>query len=99
MTDGRLQELLLIGFFVLILSCIVFPPLVDYYWISLNRPPQLGPSTVIAATNVRVWVNRKTGLYYCHDSKLYGKVRPGEYMTQQTALARGYQPSGGEVCQ
>jgi len=99
MTDGRLQELLLIGFLVLMVSCIVLPPVLDYDWISLNRSAELPTPTVVAATKVTVWVFRKTGLYYCHDSALYGKVRPGEFMTQETAQARGYRPSGGQVCQ
>ena len=98
MVEGWLQELLLLGFLILLLSSILFPPLVDFRAF-VSGPPQSSTLTVTAATNVTVWVYRQTGLYYCPDSKLYGKLRPGGYMTQEQAQARGYRPSGGQVCQ
>lgn len=97
MTYGRLQDLLLIGILLLVLSCVFLPPLVDH-WVSVDRPPQLGTATVAAATNITVWTYKKTGLYYCPDSKLYGKVKPGMYMTQEKAQESGYQPAGGDTC-
>jgi hypothetical protein len=54
--------------------------------------------TVDAATIVKVWVYKRTGLYYCPDSKFYGKFKPGVYMMQDEALGHGYQPAGQEPC-
>lgn len=51
-------------------------------------------------TNVKqaVWVNRRSGLYYCRDSKLYGKMQPGSSMPQETALLKGFRPAQGQAC-
>ena len=45
-----------------------------------------------------VWVNRRSGLYYCHGSRFYGKMWPGEYLQQGVALQRGFRPAEGNVC-
>lgn len=45
-----------------------------------------------------VWVNTRTGFYYCPGSRLYRKVQPGKHMRQPDALQSGYQPSLGEAC-
>lgn len=45
-----------------------------------------------------VWVNGRSGLYYCHQSKFYGRMRPGEYMRQGMALQKGYRPAQGKAC-
>lgn len=45
-----------------------------------------------------VWVNRRSGLYYCHDSKFYGKMLPGASMQQDTALQKGFRPAQGQAC-
>jgi hypothetical protein len=37
-------------------------------------------------------------LYYCPDSQLYGKFKPGMYMMQDDALERGYRPAAQEPC-
>jgi hypothetical protein len=97
MTNGRLQDLLIIGIVLLIVSCIVIPSLVDE-WTVANLQRELREPTVNAATRVTVWTYTNTGLYYCPDSKLYGKVKPGKYTTQEKALETGYRPSGGAVC-
>ena len=49
-------------------------------------------------TAVKIWASKRSGLYYCPDSKLYGKLSPGVYMSQGKALQSGYQPAG-KVCQ
>ena len=46
----------------------------------------------------RVWVNRRSGFYYCHQSKFYGKMHPGFYLRQGSALERGYRPAEGDLC-
>ena len=28
-------------------------------------------------THLRVWVNTRSGFYYCPESKLYGRIKPG----------------------
>lgn len=46
-----------------------------------------------------VWVNRRSGLYYCRDSRFYGRIYPGESMRQGSALERGFRPAQGRACQ
>lgn len=45
-----------------------------------------------------VWVNQRSGLYYCHESKFYGKMQPGESMGQEAALLKGFRPAQGQSC-
>jgi hypothetical protein len=96
MTYRTCQNIVLIGSLFLLLSILFFPEKWSadhgYQLIPLNTP------TVAAATNIKVWTYKKTGLYYCPDSKLYGKVKPGVYMTQEKALERGYRPAGQIPC-
>jgi hypothetical protein len=100
MTYRSYQNIVLIGSFFLLLDILFLPPLVEK-WGALDRVDRLPPMntpTVAAATVVKVWAYKKTGLYYCRDSKHYGKVKPGVYMTQEKALARGYRPAGQNPC-
>lgn len=106
MTYRACQNIVLIGSFILLLSVVFFPflpylPLLVKKWGAVDRVYQLPPlntPTVSAATIVKVWTYKKTGVYYCPDSKLYGKTKPGEFMTQEKALERGYQPAGQTPC-
>ena len=45
-----------------------------------------------------VWVNRRSGLYYCHESRFYGRMQPGTTMRQESALLKGFRPATGEKC-
>lgn len=45
-----------------------------------------------------VWVNRRSGLYYCHNSKFYGRMHPGFTMRQESALLKGFRPADGQMC-
>jgi hypothetical protein len=45
-----------------------------------------------------VWVNRRSGFYYCRDSRLYGRMRPGIPMRQESALLKGFRPAQGQEC-
>jgi hypothetical protein len=45
-----------------------------------------------------VWVNRRSGLYYCRQSKFYGRIWPGESMRQGAALQKGLRPAQGPTC-
>ncbi|HXJ95133.1 MAG TPA: hypothetical protein VMT20_20015 [Terriglobia bacterium] len=48
--------------------------------------------------SVKVWVSSRSGLYYCADSTLFGKVSPGVYMAQGEALQKGYRPAEEQPC-
>jgi hypothetical protein len=100
MTYRTCQNIVLIGSFLLLLDILFLPPLVEKWGAvdRVGRLPQLNTPNVAAATIVKVWVYKKTGLYFCPDSKLYGKVKPGVYMTQEKALGRGYRPAGQDPC-
>jgi hypothetical protein len=45
-----------------------------------------------------IWVNTKSGVYHCPDSKWYGHTKHGTYMKQRQAIDEGYKPAGGNVC-
>lgn len=45
-----------------------------------------------------IWVNPRSGLFYCRQSKFYGRMRPGFYMSQGNALLKGYRPAEGHMC-
>jgi hypothetical protein len=96
MTYRACQNLLLVGSFLL-LAFLIVSPLLDREG-RVERLPQLKTPSVTAATIVNVWVYKKTGLYYCPESKFYGKVKPGVYMTQEKALERGFRPAAQEPC-
>jgi len=100
MTYRTCQNVVLIGSFFLLLNMLLLPPLVEKWGVGdrVERLPQLNTPTVAAGTVVNVWTYKKTGLYYCPDSKFYGKVKPGVYMTQEKALERGYRPAGQNPC-
>jgi hypothetical protein len=50
------------------------------------------------STHIRIWVNTRSGVYYCPDAKLYGRIKPGLYMVETTALQHGYRPALGRTC-
>ena len=100
MTYRTCQNIVLIGSFFLLFNMLFLPLLVEKWGAvdRVDRLPQLDTPTVAAATIVKVWTYKKTGLYYCPDSKFYGKVKPGVYMTQEKALLSGYRPAGQDPC-
>jgi len=49
--------------------------------------------TATQKSSIKIWANKRSGLYYCPDSRLYGKVAPGVYMSQGDAIQGGYQPA------
>jgi hypothetical protein len=86
---------LLIGILVLgmAVSALLFiPGLANHFHGALAtvEPPAMNPT-------VLVWTNRNTGIYYCADSRLYGRA-PGEFRKQGEALTAGYQPVFGKYC-
>ncbi len=94
MTYRTFQNLLLLGSFLLLVFLFPLPE----RELRVERLPRLETRTVSAATIVKVWVYKKTGLYFCPDSRFYGKVKPGVYMTQEKALERGFRPAAHEPC-
>ena len=46
----------------------------------------------------KVWVNTKSGFYYCPGTKAYGNLQPGTYMTEASAVQGGYQPFSHQTC-
>jgi hypothetical protein len=50
-------------------------------------------------SGVKVWVNTKSGVFHCPDSRWYGKTKQGEYMSESEALKNGYHAAGGKSCE
>lgn len=61
----------------------------------MTAPPQNAPATDLKHS---VWVNQRSGLYYCHDSRFFGRMTPGAYMEQGAALQKGFRPAQGQAC-
>jgi hypothetical protein len=61
----------------------------------LTAPP---PSKAPVDLRHSVWVNRRSGLYYCHGSRFFGRMSPGTFMEQQVAMQKGFRPAQGEAC-
>ncbi|HKT12199.1 MAG TPA: hypothetical protein VJW77_10290 [Terriglobia bacterium] len=62
---------------------------------AMSAPPPPPPTTDMKH---EVWVNRRSGFYYCRDSKFYGKMSPGISMRQESALLEGFRPAEGQKC-
>jgi hypothetical protein len=67
---------------------------------------QLGLAQVPAQTpnypgnsNVRVWTDVHTGLYYCPGSSLYGKTPGGRFTSQRTAQQDHFEPAASVACE
>lgn len=56
------------------------------------------PSVSAGNLSVTVWVNTKSGVYHCSNSRWYGNTKNGKYVTQKEAHAEGYRPAYGIVC-
>jgi hypothetical protein len=54
--------------------------------------PSSKPDASTTEGGVQVWVKSEYGFYYCRNDVLFGN-RPGQLMTQASALTAGYQPS------
>jgi len=78
-------------------ALLVFFPALNLPSVSrLLRPTP--PESKTEKASIRIWANKRSGLYYCPDSKLYGKLTPGVYMTQDEAIKDGYQPATQKAC-
>lgn len=47
--------------------------------------------TMAQREQVKVWVDPHTKLYYLPGERWYGKTKQGKFMTEQQAIAKGYQ--------
>jgi hypothetical protein len=90
---------------LLLISLAVMAPLLAKYRNApqvfvekLEAMSQSQPSAPSTHMEHDVWVNRRSGLYYCQESKFYGKMRPGESMRQESALLKGFRPAQGQSC-
>ena len=48
--------------------------------------------------STQVWVDLRTGLYYCPGADLYGKTATGKYTTQREAQLDQFQPAYRKTC-
>jgi hypothetical protein len=86
-------------FSVLLLFCfVIFFPSLNYLQPVARLRAAARRTRVVREQDVRVWIVKRSGFYYCSDSKIFGKLRPGAYMRQSEALQRGYQPFLGSAC-
>ena len=53
---------------------------------------------VDAVTPVTVWVNKKSKVYHCPNTRWYGKTKKGYYTTEQKALSTGNRPAHQSQC-
>lgn len=51
------------------------------------------------SSDLKVWVNAKSGAYHCPSSRWYGHTKQGGYMSESEAVKNGYHPAGGKSCQ
>jgi len=63
---------------------------------STNPEPE--PEAIASNPNVRVWVDLRTGLYYCPDSDIYGKTAKGKYSSQRDAVLEHFEPAYRRSC-
>jgi hypothetical protein len=56
------------------------------------------PEAKVEKPWIKVWVNKRSGLYHCPGTEFYGKEQPGFYATQREAVQSGYRPARGEPC-
>jgi len=49
--------------------------------------------------DIGVWVDVRTGLYYCPGAPLFGKTREGKLTTQRQARQEHFKTADGKVCQ
>ena len=83
---------------LLLVALAVFAPIIarqqGVTWLpTLTATQKHAPSLVTP-----VWVNRRSGYYYCRASEFYGRMHPGFLMPQGFALDRGYRPAEGGLC-
>lgn len=95
--EGSANEYYLIGILLLLLIALTLSVLGK--WKPLARRLGIVPEIhAVSNPNLKVWVNKRSGFYYCPDSKFYGKMKPGVFMTETEALQTGHSPALNETC-
>ena len=93
----RVNFSLLPVFLILAVALVVFFPVLKR-WAPLGDLVSPRVKLNMPAGPVRIWVNKRSGLYYCSDSPFFGQIDPGMYMVQAEALQKGYRPAGKWPC-
>jgi GAF domain-containing protein len=73
-------------------------PLFDRMLISLGLAEAPEPPEDKGNPATQVWVDLRTGLYYCPSTDLYGKTPKGKYTTQRDAQLDQFQPAYRKAC-
>ena len=60
--------------------------------------PSIGIPSTPADSAANVWVNLASGIYFCPDSKYFGKTKHGKYLSESAAKTAKYRPAGGTGC-
>jgi hypothetical protein len=83
---------------LLVAALIVFYPVISRLFPIVSYRPPVPPRKQRVEAEVKVWVNPRSGFYYCPNSAVYGKLQPGEAMLQEKALEAGYSPALRQRC-
>jgi hypothetical protein len=55
-------------------------------------------SPPVELPEVRVWVNRSSGVYHCPGTRYYGVTKRGAFMSEAQAQKSGNRPAQGRIC-
>ncbi len=64
----------------------------------LSAPAEKAVMPAGADAHVKVWVDRKTALYYCPGSDLYGHTKNGGFLSQAEARLENFEPAARRNC-
>jgi hypothetical protein len=64
----------------------------------LGTPEKPAPVATGDDAHIRVWADRKTALYYCPGSALYGRTKSGHFMSQAEAQSANFEPAARRAC-
>jgi hypothetical protein len=81
------------AFFALTVAVAVFVPALREWVPRLSALIPIGRKAAPPDPTVKVWINSRSGFYYCRESALFEKSTPGAYMLQGLALENGYRPA------
>jgi GAF domain-containing protein len=73
-------------------------PLYDRLLIKFGLAEAPDPPEYKGNPNTQVWVDVRTGLYYCPGADLYGKTVKGKFSSQRDAQMDQYEPAARKAC-
>lgn len=82
---------------LLIIALVVFFPVIRH-WTPIARLLAPGRAPVGNIPDAKVWVDTRTGLYYCRGTAEYAKLQPGTLRKQADALQLGDRPAMHNMC-